>query len=114
MYWLFHSFKANVEKAKAAVKAGYKFRLAVHLPNATDISDQRTVATPSVLLLDPDWYTKSEEEVRAFLWRKQLPVDRIHLLAMDPGTTNFAWTVLAIDVEPFNVQVLATGILQFR
>lgn len=108
MHWLFHSFKAYVEKAKAAVKAGYRVRVAVYAHDA----DDSIAANPSALLLEKDWYSKSEEEVRAYVWRKQLPVDRIRMLSVDPGTSNFAWSALEVRFDPLTVNVLATGMLQ--
>ena len=55
-----------------------------------------------------DWQTRDNNQVQAVARRSNLK--SLRLLAMDPGVTNYAWTVLDVK-RPFEVKILASGMI---
>lgn len=94
-YTLFVDWKRNTEKAKGSLAAGYKFRLIV-------VTEQKAVLLPKT------WYLQDKDSVDVYIRTRS--VSAVRVLALDPGTTNFGWSVLKIDRRS-KPTVLAHGML---
>jgi hypothetical protein len=77
-FTLMDEWEKNCAKAKAASKQ-YTYRMFVKI-KATFVE------------LPSNWFTLDKHQVLGFLRRTESP--KIRILSMDPGTANFAWSVL--------------------
>lgn len=81
--------------AKTIIATKRKFKLYCVLPDST------------VTLINVDWKKIKEFEPKHI---RQPLSNCIRVLAFDPGSTNFAWSVIEVT-RPFNARLLATGML---
>lgn len=96
LWTLGKDYEVNQKKAKACIKKGLKFNLLV-------------VDKGRVFNIEEDWVNKPYDYVfRKVVSKKPNP---IRILSLDPGVTNFAWSVLEID-DKDKIKVIATGMLE--
>ena len=96
IYTLCAGWDRNVAKAKAAIKQGFAFELLL-------------VHNKKIYSLPDDWIKWKSIQAEAFLRKHTLK--KMRILSMDPGVTNFAWSVLEVS-RPFKVKLVATGMLE--
>lgn len=87
----------NKAKAKACEQLGFAFKLLL-------ISNKGVAVE-----LPKDWLKWKPEQVEAHLRKHTLK--KLRILAMDPGTSNYAWSVLEVE-RPFKAKLVATGMIQ--
>lgn len=89
-------YKQLVEKAKASIDQGYAYKLLVAIQG-------------QVFKLPDTWVKKKPAFIDA--WLRSKTRKPLRILALDPGTSNFGWSVLYSD-SLTSIQIKETGMLR--
>lgn len=98
VWTLLDQLEVNKAKALACADAGFEHRMLV-------VHEGRTVKLP------PEWVKKNAAWIEQ--WCRARLSKPLTILALDPGSSNFGWSVLKAE-SPTKIRVVATGMIVNR